>query len=211
MTIRKTLMTVLLAAMAGTAQAHEVWVERDGAGPVRIYLGEPGDVLPAGGDPEFANLKAPRILAVENPALALKAGYIEAVVPAGDVRVWDDNVFKPWGADGAKEGVIYYARAGRTDVSAQLPFEIAPVAANASRFRLVRNGKPVAGSKMTVITPAKVSKVLTTDAQGIVDVPIDARGRYILSAAAKEEGPAALQGSAVQAVHHMTTTTFLAP
>lgn len=209
--MKKVLMTVLLAAMAGAAQAHEVWVERDGAGPVRIYLGEPAEALPAGGDPEFANLKAPRILALDRPTLTRKAGYIEAMAPAGDVRVWDDNVFKPWGDEGAREGVIYYARAGRTDASTQLPFEIAPVATNANRFRLVRHGKPVAASKVTVITPAKVSKELMTDAQGIIDVPTDAHGRYLLSAAVKEDGPAQLQGSAVRTVHHITTTTFVAP
>ncbi|WP_373928573.1 hypothetical protein QTN93_18045 [Sphingomonas aerolata] len=51
----------MLALMAaGAADAHEVWVERDGTGPARIYLGEPAEPMPAGGDPEFANLKTPR-------------------------------------------------------------------------------------------------------------------------------------------------------
>ena len=47
-----------IACLPAMAQAHEVWVERDGAGPARIYLGEPGDPLPEGGDPEFEKLKA---------------------------------------------------------------------------------------------------------------------------------------------------------
>ncbi|MHA6721067.1 DUF4198 domain-containing protein [Sphingomonas sp. RS6] len=211
MTMKKTLMTVLLLALAGTAQAHEVWVERDGSGPVRIYLGEPAEAAPEGGDPEFSNLKAPRILTVERPTLTRKAGYIEVMVPPGDVRVWDDNVFQPWGTDGAKESVVYYARAGRTEASAQLPFEIAPIAANSNRFRLVRNGKPVAGGKLTVIAPDRSSKELTTDALGVAEIPIGAQGRYILSAAIKEDGPADLPGGQVHAVHHITTTTFKAP
>ncbi|MET3725982.1 DUF4198 domain-containing protein [Sphingomonas trueperi] len=211
MTMKMALTAVLLAAMAGAAQAHEVWVERDGTGPVRIYLGEPAEAAPEGGDPEFANLKAPRILKVNHPTLVRKAGYIEAVVPAGDIRVWDNDVFKPWGADGAKEGVVYYARAGRTEVATQLPFEIAPVASNSSRFQLVRHGKPVAGSKVIVITPDRISKVLVTNAQGVVEVPIQARGRYILSAAVKEDGEAVLAGGAVRTVHNMTTTTFKVP
>lgn len=28
-----------IACLPAMAQAHEVWVERDGAGPARIYLG----------------------------------------------------------------------------------------------------------------------------------------------------------------------------
>lgn len=208
--MKKALITVLLAAIAGTAQAHEVWAERDGAGPVRIYLGEPGEALPDGGDPEFVHLKAPRILKAAQPALIRKAGYIEAAVPAGDVRVWDDDVFKPWGTDGAREGVVYYARAGRAEIATELPFEIAPTAPNASRFRLVRSGKPLAGSKLTVIGPDRASTVLTTDATGVVDIPVRAPGRYILSAALREDVPTELPGGAVRTVHHVTTTTFTA-
>lgn len=95
-----------LTALSTGAQAHEVWVERDGAGPARIYLGEPADVLPQGGDPEFEKLKAPRVVPAANAAQVRKAGYIEVALPAGDVRVIDDTVFAPWGEDGKKEGVI---------------------------------------------------------------------------------------------------------
>ena len=51
-----------LIGLTATAQAHEIWVERDGAGPARIYLGEPGDTLPEGGDPEFEKLKSPKLV-----------------------------------------------------------------------------------------------------------------------------------------------------
>lgn len=204
------MIALLCAGIAGNAQAHEVWIERDAAGPARIYLGEPGEPLPAGGDPEFAQLKAPRLLGDAQPALVRKAGFLEAQVPAGDVRAWDDNVFAPWGEAGKKEGVVYYARAGRAEAAARLPFEIVPVAANANRFRLVRDGKPLAATKVTVITPDKWSKAFTTDAAGEVTVAIREKGRYLLSAATKEDGAATLPGGAVTAVHHITTTSFTA-
>ena len=37
------LLTMMFAALilAAPAAAHEIWVERDGNGPARIYLGEP--------------------------------------------------------------------------------------------------------------------------------------------------------------------------
>lgn len=41
--------------------AHEVWIERDGNGPARIYLGEPAEAVPEGGDPEFPKLKTPTL------------------------------------------------------------------------------------------------------------------------------------------------------
>jgi len=208
--IKRGILAALLLGATGVAEAHEVWIERDGNGPARIYLGEPGDVLPEGGDPEFANLKAPKLFAGGKAALVRKAGYLEVETPAGDVRAWDDDVFKPWEAEGKKEGVIYYARAGRADPRAQLPFEIVPAAAHASRFVVIRDGKPVAGAKVVVITPEKWSKTMVADANGALEIPVREKGRYILSATQKQDAKATLPGGAVDAVHHITTTTFVA-
>ena len=195
-------------ALSSGAQAHEVWVERDGNGPARIYLGEPGDVLPEGGDPEFANLKAPRLVPASNAPQTRKAGYIEVAAPAGDVRVIDDGVFAPWGEEGKKEGVIYYARAGRSEAKAGLPLEIVPTAANADSFTLLRDGKPVPATKLTVISPDKWSKSFTTDAQGRVTVPFKDKGRYILTATQEEKGDLILASQKVATLYHIATLTF---
>lgn len=200
---------VVLAIPA--AQAHEVWVERDGNGPARIYLGEPENALPEGGDPEFHNLKAPKLVPAVTAALARKAGYLEVAAPAGDVRVQDDAVFAPWGEDGKKEAIVYYARAGRTDPRAVLPLEIAPVAAGSDRFVLSRDGKPVPGADVRVITPEKWSKVIKTDAQGQVAVPPMGKGRYLLSATQKDEGAFDTPQGKVAVLHRTATTTFVAP
>ncbi len=196
---------------SGAAQAHEVWVERDGKGPARIYLGEPAQTPPPGGDPEFANLKAPRIVARPSVQFERKTGFLEAKVPAGDVRVWDDNVFAPWGDEGKKEGVIYYARAGRAETRAVLPFEIVPAAAKGNRFVLIRDGKPVAGAKVTVVSPTRVSTEVVTDATGSLTQPFAEPGRYLLSAAAKDAEAYRLPRGEVGTVHRITTTTFTVP
>lgn len=198
-----------LLSLSSTAQAHEVWVERDGTGPARIYLGEPGDVLPQSGDPEFEKLKSPKLVPGSSAAQVRKTGYIEVAAPAGDVRVIDDTVFAPWGEEGKKEGVIYYARAGRAEVKAGLPLEIVPTAANADSFTLVRDGKPVPATKLTVISPDKWTKAFTTDAQGRVTLPIKDKGRYILSATQEEKGDLSLAGQKVATLYHMATLTFL--
>lgn len=207
--MKRLILAAMILGFAGTAQAHEVWVERDGNGPVRIYLGEPGDVLPEGGDPEFAKLKAPKLLSRPGAALVRKAGYLETEAPAGDVRVWDDNVFAPWDAEGKKEGVVYYARAGRSDTRAQLPFEIVPAAAGSNRFVVTRDGKAVAGAKVVVITPDKWSKTFVADGSGALEIPIRENGRYLLSATVKDATATTLPGGKVDAVHHITTTTFV--
>lgn len=207
--MKKVLCTAALAALSAASQAHEVWIERDGAGPARIYLGEPADPMPEGGDPEFSRLKAPKLLAAPGASQVRKAGFIEAAAPAGDVRAWDDNVFTSWGPEGKKENIVYYARAGRSDPRAQMPFEIVPAVAGGERFLLVRDGKPVPATKVIVISPDKWSRTLTTDASGTIAVPVREKGRYLLSASAKDEGTYGTPGGPVAVLHRTTTTTFV--
>ncbi len=208
--MRSSLFAVLALCLPAAAHAHEIWIERDGAGPARLYLGEPGEPMPAGGDPEFAKLKAPKILAHPNAALTRRTGYIEAPLPAGDVRAWDDSVFALWGEDGKKEGVVYYARAGRAEPQARLPFELAPVTANGSRFVLTRDGKPQVGVAVALYAPDRSKTELTTDAAGAVETGIGKPGRYLLVASAKEDGPVTLPGGVAQTVYRITTTSYVA-
>ncbi len=204
------LLTLVLAlALPSLAGAHEVWVERDGSGPARIYLGEPAEALPPGGDPEFKRLVTPKIVGQANASLQRKAGFLEAKLPAGDVRVIDNSVFAPWGEDGAKEGVAYYARAGRTDTKTRMPYEIAPLTAGGNRFALMQGGKPIPAAKVTVITPERKSVELTADAAGAFVVPVAGKGRYLLTAAQAETGKLRVAAGPVDKLHHIATTSFV--
>lgn len=206
---------IALSFLASPATAHEVWVERDATGPARIYLGEPADPVPEAGDPEFAKLTAPRLLAADGAkpaALVRRANHIEAAVTgAGDVRLTDDNVFAPWQADGGKwEGVIYYARAGRTETRSALDLEIVPTAAEANSFVVNWLGKPLPGAKVTVINPDRWQKSFTADAAGRIDVPVTGAGRHLLSASHDVEAVRALGGKEVAKTYHISTLTFVA-
>lgn len=205
------LMAAMMLGLASAAHGHEVWIERDGTGPARIYLGEPAQPLPPAGDPEFGNLKSPKLLPASTAPQVRKAGYIEVAAAAGDVRAWDDNVFTPWGAAGKQEAIVYYARAGRSETRAMMPLEITPSAANGDRFVVVRDGKPVANLAVTVISPDKWSKILLTDSAGAVVVPVRQTGRYLLSATQKDEGAAVIGSAPVAIVHRTATTTFMMP
>ena len=209
--MKRAWMMAAMLVVSVPAAAHEVWVERDGAGPARIYLGEPAAPMPPGGDPEFANLKAPRLMSAPRAPLVRKAGFLEAAVPAGDVRLVDDDVFAPWGDAGKKEGVIYYARAGRAEARATLPFEIIPATPGGTRFVLIRDGAPVPGVKVTIISPARVSSEMVTGADGGIALPLTESGRYLLSAAAKDATQHRLPRGEVTTLHRVTTTTFSMP
>ncbi|MDJ0277098.1 DUF4198 domain-containing protein [Sphingomonas sp. 2R-10] len=205
----RSLALLIALAMPAIADAHEVWVERDGNGPARIYLGEPAEPLPPGGDPEFKRLQAPKVVDQPMARQVRRAGFIEAEVAPGDVRVVDNSVFEPWGDAGAKEGVIYYARAGRSGTAAKMPYEIAPTTANGTRFALLHDGKPVPAAKVTLITPARKSVELVAAADGSIAVPAEGKGRYLLTAAQVETGKLNVAAGPVDKLHHIATTTFV--
>lgn len=209
----------LAAAALGTSiaapvWAHEVWIERDANGPARIYLGEPAEAVPEGGDPEFPKLRTPRLIGSDSakPAkLERRANHIEAAVAGpGDVRLTDDNVFAPWQGEGGKwEGVVYYARAGRTEPGTALDLEISPIRPGADTFVVNWLGKPLATAKVTVVNADRWQKGFTADAQGHVQLSASAPGRYLLSVSHNVEGAQTLGGKSVAKTIHVSTLTFV--
>jgi hypothetical protein len=207
---------IAFGLLASPSTAHEIWIERDGTGPARVYLGEPADVVPEAGDPEFPKLKAPVVFQADRtkPAtLARRTNHIEAAVAGpGDVRLTDDNVFAPWGGEGGKwEGVVYHARAGRSDTGTRLDLEIAPTASDADSFVVTWLGKPLAGAKVTVINADRWQKSFTADGDGRIDVPVTAPGRYLVSASHNVDGDRTLGGKPVSKTIHVSTLTFVEP
>src|SRR3546814_3039367 len=112
-------------------------------------------------------------------ALVRRANHIEAAVTGtGDVRVTDGNVFAPWEAEGGKwEGVVYYARAGRTETRSALDLEIVPTAPEANSFVVNWLGKPLPGAKVTVINADRWQKSFAANDQGRIDVPVTGTDR----------------------------------
>jgi len=150
---------------------HEVWIERDGASPAQISLGELGEPMPISGDPEFAKLKAPRILAQPNAVLTRRTGFLETNLPAGDVRAWNDSVFELWEQDGKKEGAVFCARRPFRGAG-EAAFEGPPVTANGSRIVLSRADKPMPGATVALDAPDRSKIELTTDAAGMTETGV---------------------------------------
>jgi len=212
--LKKIPAALAVLVLASPAAAHEVWLERDGAGPARVYLGEPAEAVPPGGDPEFANLKAPVVFTASQDkpaALARKADHLEAAVSGpGDVRLVDSSVFAPWKGDkGALEGAMFHARAGRTETRTALDLEIAPVAPNSDAFVVAYKGKPLADTSVTLVNPERWSKSFKTDAAGNVTVPTTWNGRYLLAVSHEAAEPGKVQGKDVTKIHHVSTLTFV--
>ncbi|MCC8554120.1 DUF4198 domain-containing protein [Xanthomonas hortorum] len=203
-----------LASISLSAQAHEIWIERDGSGPVRIFFGEPAQDTLDHGEDEIKRVVKPTVFGTAGKAGALQRGseFLTAPLPGtGDAWLSDDSVFEPWkGEAGGFETVSYYARAGRATPSAKLAFELVPTAANSNTLTVLYRNKPLPKVEVTVIDPQKWQKTLTSDAKGQVTLPKLRAGRHILVATNKEPVKREVAGKQVAMIHHISTLTFLA-
>lgn len=210
--MRMTMLPVLLLGFVSSAQAHEIWIERDASGPVRIYLGEPAEPIPASGDPEFPRLKSPRLLN-EHAAIERQANHLSVMVNgAGDVRLVDDSVFEPWkGDDGNLEGAEFFARAGRSETISRLELEIVPVSPEGDQFRVSSRGSALPGAKLTILAPDRSSKSLSANEQGLFSLPVMGAGRYLVTANHTVNEPRKLGGHTVDRTYLVSTLTVVAP
>jgi len=203
-----------LSGLSLSAQAHEIWIERDaGRGPVRVYFGEPAA---AAGEEED---ELGRLQHFELTGSTGKAGkptrqgdHLVAPLQAeGDAWLFDDQVFEPWqGEDKRYEAVSYYARAGRASTSPRLALELVPEAANGDTLKVVFRGKPVAAAEVSVFDPARKETKLTTDAAGRVALPRLADGRHLVVVSHKEPVDKQIAGKRVETMYHIATLTFAA-
>ncbi|MCC4585675.1 DUF4198 domain-containing protein [Xanthomonas sp. NCPPB 1067] len=203
-----------VASISLSAQAHEIWIERDGSGPVRIFFGEPAQETLDHGQDEIKRVVKPKVFGSAGKAGALQRGSEFLTAPlsgSGDAWLSDDSVFEPWkGEAGGFETVSYYARAGRATTTAKLDLELVPTTANGSTLTVMYRNKPLPKAEVTVIDSQKWQKTLTSDAKGQVTLPTLRAGRHILVVNTKEPVQREIAGKQVTLVHHISTLTFQA-
>jgi len=204
---------LLLSSLSLSAQAHEIWIERDGAGPVRINFGEPAQDVLDHGQEEIQRLKDFELFGTQGKAgKATRVGdhLVAPLSGDGDAWLFDGDVFEPWQGENGHESVAYYARAGRQSTQSRLDFELVPVQAGGDTLRVQFRGKPLADAEVTVIDPRKWSKTLKSDAQGQVTLPALRDGRHIVVVSHKEPVKQQIAGKQVAVMHHISTLTFAA-
>ncbi|HBK45695.1 MAG TPA: hypothetical protein DDZ67_04530 [Xanthomonadaceae bacterium] len=203
-----------LSCLSLSAQAHEIWIERDGAGPVRVYFGEPAEEAADHDEDEIKRIVKPKVFGASAQAGALErgAGHLTAPLKGeGDAWLFDDKVFEPWqGEDGKFESVTYYARAGRASTAPKLDLELVPSQPGGNALTVLYRNQPLAGAEVTVIDPQKWQKQLKSDAQGQLTLPALRDGRHIVVVSHKEPVQQQIAGKQVAVMHHISTLTFLA-
>lgn len=204
---------LLWSSLSLSAQAHEIWIERDGAGPVRVNFGEPAETATEGED-ELGRVKDFDLFGVQGKAGPARREGDHLVAPLageGDAWLFDGDVFEPWqGEGGGYESVTYYARAGRQSTSARLAFELVPTQAGGDTFTALFRKQPLAEAEVTVIDPQKWSKTLKTDKQGRFTLPALRDGRHIVVVSHKEPVQQQVAGKQLAVMHHISTLTFAA-
>lgn len=212
--IKKSLALLALSSFALAASAHQVWIERDATGPAKVYVGDVDGERDHGDD--VAKLAATTQVFTKDvkqlAKLSVKPEYLEAAVTdAGDVRLINDQVWKPWkNKDGQLQAAVFNSRAGRTETNAALDFELVPVKANGNVFTLTFKGQPVADKKVTVVNPDQWTKGFKTNKDGRIEVSAKEKGRYILMSNHEVKGDYEIAGEKVQKLSYTTTLSFVA-
>jgi len=210
---KKTFLLLALSSGAFAATAHQLWVERDGNGVARVYVGDVDGQADTGA--EVQQIAATTQLFQADPAQPLSLAVHDDHLSArptgkGDIRVSNDAVWKPWtGKDGVTKLAVFNARAGRSEPRSVLPYEFVPVKAGSNTFTLDFRGRPVAGRQVTVVNPGKWSKQLKTDARGRVEVPVGGKGRYVLIAAHTADEARTVGDQQVAKVDYTATLSFV--
>jgi len=181
-------------SLINTAQAHYVWLEREGEGPAYAYFGEWVDDIREKAGGLLDRIKAPRaFLGESTTSLPIKRheDKLEIVVKGqGDLRLVENSMAPRDDAEkGGRTKTIYYAKAGRSETVSKLDLELVPTEANGNRFVLLFFGSPLPKAELTIIGPPKWEKPLTTNEQGRVTLPTPWAGRYVLEVIYFEEKP----------------------
>jgi hypothetical protein len=194
--------------------AHYVWLERDGNGPARAYLGEWIDDVREKSGGMLDRIKAPRVfLGASSDPLPVKRNEnsLEINIKGhGDVRLVDSSM--PPREDKEKGGTIktiYYAKAGRAETAAKLDLELVPTAPNGNTLVLLFHGAPLPKAEVTLVGPSKWQKPLVTDDKGQITLPTPRAGRYVLEVTHFDEKPAGGGNEKSNRTRHISSLSFV--
>jgi len=208
------------ALFAGSAQAHQIWLEQDGKGAA-LYFGEFRSNLhetSPGILDKLTQLTAQLFTLNGVSPVALekkKTDYAVAAMPQkGQSLIVEDLHYPVREAHGelGLSGKMLWRPAARfvPDLAprdAKLMLDIVPTSA-ADNFSVVWNGAPVPGAKVEVIAMSGWSREFTTDEKGSVHAPLPWRGRYVLLTHHTEKTPGEQDGNPYDFITYTSTLSF---
>lgn len=214
------LLIPLLALLATPLFAHEVWIEDTPGGALVVRFAEFGDdyekspgaldalALPAAFT--FAEDTKPKTIASEK-----KADHFLITGAAPKAAALIETAFGVMGGgDKPARKPFFYARwqpAGAGAAQAALTFDIVPTA-QPGEARITFRGQPLAGAKATAYLPDGAEQELTSDAAGLIRVPVEKPGLYLLACKhQREEQKGYSGGKAYDSVSHNCSLAWRIP
>lgn len=211
-------LALLVAAVAAAAQAHFVFVipAQDGATAAVVLSEElaPDEAVSAA---KIAGAKLfVRDAAGKEAAVTHTAGEhaLTAALPGSGPRVVYGSVAygvmrkgdaKPYLLAYHPKALVGRVPADKVAVGDKLPVEIVPVTAGGKvKFKLVADGKPVAGAEVTVLKPDGSKAKVKTGEDGLTD-PVEGSGRFGAWARYFEPKAGELGGKTYEEVRHYPT------
>lgn len=207
-----------LAAYGPAAQAHYLWLEKEGAA-ARLYFGEVNEVREQSPG-RLDEIPAPRVWTPGGADLTATrrtgAFALDGRPGAELVAVESGYAVRDWTSSGI--GVVkpmFYARytawPARQPVQTapELRLDVQPVPGAANAVRVVFDGQPLAAAKLVVHAPNGWDQELKADEQGRVALALPWRGQYVLEAIHKEAAGGEFQGRKYEAQRHRATLTLV--
>ena len=175
---------MMLMALMATSQcfAHNVWLERDGPGPVRVYFGHYDSGMVEKTGQRLDMIKAETILPSGTliSRQRLQDHIALTVGQSGDVALEEATMPRKSRTKQEILRNIFMARCGNAQTVTLLNLDLVPEAPASNSFKLLLEGQPLPKTEITVYDPDRAEQVYTTDASGRVVIDTKKPGRYLL-------------------------------
>lgn len=199
--------------LAASVSAHSIWLERAPEGlAARFGEIEEGerDTLKPSQTWDLARAScgiggvAP-VAVVETDRVVLQGSCVAPQLVHGDMPVHGK------GKDAGR--AIFSARFAPDSglslaMDPVLGLDLVPVAGSPGSVRVLREGKPVAGHKVSAIGPSMASLELVSDSDGIVRLTPEAAGSWTFSSYLEEKRSGTHKGSKFAKIWHVATITL---
>lgn len=205
-------LSAALLALAATARAHFVWLERDTAtGTTAAFFGEWAAGLRETQEGYLKLIAAPQAFAADGTALPVEIQDDRIAVDTKDASAGDLRLTNRYFPEKGKNLVHYQAKLGRADTAAKLDLELVPASSDDNTFTLLLRGEPVADEDVTLFTASGWNRTWKTDAAGKVTIETPWPGQAVIEVGHVEKKPGEHDGRAYEAIRHVHTLTFDVP
>ena len=218
------LATALFAGIcaAGTASAHQIWLEQDGQA-ARVYFGEFGDNLREASPgllDKFSIAHVTWMSPKGNKTLqaskTVGAFVLNGKVAPGESIIVEERNYPSWEEkkDGKATRTVWIPAARLlADGAAQAPaltLDLVPTG-KPGQFLVSYQGKPLAEAKVNAVVQSGWGKEAYSDAQGLVSFALPWQGTYVLEVQHTDKTGGQRAGEQYDKAMYVTTVSLVQP